>query len=122
MTAAWIFTLVTLGLKRLAEKMAALPVKRGTEEDSKIGPLIDEQDEDSGVRIVLHYALRHCLQHHRLARLGGGDDHRALPLTERAEQVDNAIGVVLLAAIEIALQYQLILRVQCAQPVEFGTA
>jgi succinate-semialdehyde dehydrogenase / glutarate-semialdehyde dehydrogenase len=29
--------------KRLAEKMAALPVRRGTEEDSKIGPLIDEK-------------------------------------------------------------------------------
>ncbi|HEU4515172.1 MAG TPA: NAD-dependent succinate-semialdehyde dehydrogenase [Nocardioidaceae bacterium] len=29
--------------KRLAERMAALPVKRGTEEDAKIGPLIDEK-------------------------------------------------------------------------------
>ncbi len=29
--------------KRLAERMAALPVKRGTEEDAKVGPLIDEK-------------------------------------------------------------------------------
>ncbi|HLN76993.1 MAG TPA: NAD-dependent succinate-semialdehyde dehydrogenase [Nocardioidaceae bacterium] len=29
--------------KRLAERMAALPVKRGTEEDAKIGPLVDEK-------------------------------------------------------------------------------
>jgi succinate-semialdehyde dehydrogenase/glutarate-semialdehyde dehydrogenase len=28
---------------RLAERMAALPVKRGTEEDAKVGPLIDEK-------------------------------------------------------------------------------
>jgi succinate-semialdehyde dehydrogenase/glutarate-semialdehyde dehydrogenase len=31
---------------RLAEKMAALPVKRGTEDDSKIGPLIDGKSRD----------------------------------------------------------------------------
>ena len=38
--------------KRLAEKMAALPVKRGTEEDAKIGPLIDEKSRQKVQELV----------------------------------------------------------------------
>ncbi|HSE09688.1 MAG TPA: NAD-dependent succinate-semialdehyde dehydrogenase [Nocardioidaceae bacterium] len=38
--------------KRLAEKMAALPVKRGTEEDAKIGPLIDQGSRDKVQELV----------------------------------------------------------------------
>jgi succinate-semialdehyde dehydrogenase/glutarate-semialdehyde dehydrogenase len=38
--------------KRLAEKMAALPVKPGTEDDAKIGPLIDQKGRDKVQRLV----------------------------------------------------------------------
>jgi succinate-semialdehyde dehydrogenase/glutarate-semialdehyde dehydrogenase len=38
--------------KRLAEKMATLPVKRGTEEDAKIGPLIDEKSRQKVHELV----------------------------------------------------------------------
>jgi succinate-semialdehyde dehydrogenase/glutarate-semialdehyde dehydrogenase len=38
--------------KRLAEKMAGLPVKRGTEEDAKIGPLIDEKSRQKVHELV----------------------------------------------------------------------
>ena len=38
--------------KRLAERMAALPVKRGTEEDSKIGPLVDEKSRGKVQELV----------------------------------------------------------------------
>ncbi|HET7533490.1 MAG TPA: NAD-dependent succinate-semialdehyde dehydrogenase [Nocardioidaceae bacterium] len=38
--------------KRLAERMASLPVKRGTEEDSKIGPLIDEKSRQKVQELV----------------------------------------------------------------------
>ena len=38
--------------KRLAEKMGALPVKRGTEEDAKIGPLIDEKSRQKVQELV----------------------------------------------------------------------
>jgi succinate-semialdehyde dehydrogenase/glutarate-semialdehyde dehydrogenase len=37
---------------RLAERMAALPVKRGTEEDAKIGPLIDQDSRDKVQELV----------------------------------------------------------------------
>ncbi len=38
--------------KRLAERMATLPVKRGTEEDSKIGPLVDEKSRGKVQELV----------------------------------------------------------------------
>jgi succinate-semialdehyde dehydrogenase/glutarate-semialdehyde dehydrogenase len=38
--------------KRLAEKMAALPVKRGTEDDAKIGPLIDDKSRQKVQELV----------------------------------------------------------------------
>jgi len=37
---------------RLAQRMAALPVARGTEEDSKIGPLIDEKSRQKVQELV----------------------------------------------------------------------
>jgi len=37
---------------RLAEKMGALPVKRGTEEDAKVGPLIDEGSREKVQELV----------------------------------------------------------------------
>ncbi|GAB2759329.1 NAD-dependent succinate-semialdehyde dehydrogenase [Nocardioides pakistanensis] len=38
--------------KRLAERMAALPVKRGTEADAKVGPLIDEKSRQKVHELV----------------------------------------------------------------------
>jgi len=38
--------------KRLAERMAGLPLKRGTEEDAKIGPLIDEKSRQKVQELV----------------------------------------------------------------------
>jgi len=38
--------------KRLAERMASLPLKRGTEKDAKIGPLIDEKSRQKVQELV----------------------------------------------------------------------
>jgi succinate-semialdehyde dehydrogenase/glutarate-semialdehyde dehydrogenase len=43
---------------RLAERMAALPVKRGTEEDAKIGPLVDQDTRDK-VQDLVDDAVAH---------------------------------------------------------------
>ncbi len=75
------------------------------------------------MRVVLHDALGHGLQHHGLTGARRRDDHRPLPLAERAEQVDHPVRVVRLpAASEATLEEQLFVGVERAEAVELGAA
>ena len=86
-------------------------------------PLIHEQDEQLRLGEVAGNTLGDGLQDHRLARLGGSNNHGALALADRAEQVDDTIGVVWLAETEqAALELDTLLGVRGAQLVEVGSA
>ena len=62
------------------------------------GPLLDEQHHEVHLGVVLLDRVRDALQDRGLARLRRRDDQAALPLADRAQQVDDARGHVLLLA------------------------
>ncbi len=81
-----------------------------------LGPLVHQQDEQAGLGIVRADSLGDGLEHHRLARLGRGDDQGALALAERAEDVDHAVGEVGLAlADQLALEAELLVGMDRAE-------
>ncbi len=85
-------------------------------------PLVHQQDEQLALRIVRHDPLGDRLQHRRLPGLRRRHDHRALTLAERTEQVDDPVRVVrLAAALQAALQDELLVWVERAQPREVRT-
>ena len=60
------------------------------------GPLVDEEDDEVHLGVVGLDGVGDLLQDRRLAGLGGRDDHPALALADRREQVDDPRRHVLL--------------------------
>ena len=85
--------------------------------------LVHQKDEQRRLRLIGDDAFGDGLEHHRLAGLGRGDDERALPLAERAEQVDDAVGEIGLSlAGEAALEPDLLVGMDGAEAGELGPA
>ena len=51
------------------------------------------------IGVVLHNPFGHSLEYSGLPGLGRGNDHCPLPFSERAEEVDDPVGVVRLPSI-----------------------
>src|SRR5205807_8153883 len=54
-------------------------------------PLVHEQDQQDRLGVVLGHGLGDRLKHHGLAGLGRRDDERALPKSERTDQIHDAL-------------------------------
>ena len=82
-----------------------------------LGALVDQQDDQVALGIIAGNALGDVLQHQCLARLRRRHDQSALALADGRDQVDDARGDVLGAAVA-ALQGQSFLGVQRGQVFE----
>ena len=65
------------------------------------GPLADERHHQKRLRVVLDDPVRDVLEHRRLARLGGRQDQAALAFADRRNEVDEALGEVLLVGLDV---------------------
>src|SRR5687768_13036918 len=82
-------------------------------------PFVDQQNVDSGLRIILDDAFSDGLQHHRFAGFGRRNNQGTLAFAERIEEINHAIGVVALAATrQPAFDAQLIIRMLGGEPAE----
>ena len=81
--------------------------------------LVDEEDEDSGVRMILRDSLGDRLKDHGLAGLRGRDDEGPLAHPHGTDEIDDPVRVVgLPAAFESAFQPEPPVGVDRAQAVE----
>src|SRR5690606_20133411 len=78
------------------------------------GALVDEDDHEVYLGVVLRDGVRDLLQHDGLAGLGRRDDQAALALSDRGDQVDDALGELL----GNGLEAQALLRVQRGELAE----
>ena len=78
--------------------------------------LVDENDHEVALRVVSGDRVGDVLQDRRLTSLRRGDNQRALPLTNRHDQVDHAGGEDL----RLGLQAEALVRVQRGELVELG--
>ncbi|MBG9885384.1 hypothetical protein ABE10_02035, partial [Bacillus toyonensis] len=78
------------------------------------GTLVDEHDHEVHLGVVLRDRVRDLLQHDRLAGLRGRHDEAALALADRGDEVDDALGQLLLRR----LQTQPLLRVERGELAE----
>src|SRR3954452_16611911 len=62
------------------------------------------------------------LEDHRLSGLCRGDHQCTLALAQGAEQIDDAVGVIVLAVAAAALEPKLLVRVYGAEPAELRAA
>ena len=73
------------------------------------GSLVDEQNVDQRIGVVPENPLGNRLQHEGLSGLRRCHDHRALPLPQRAEHVDDPVRVVSLTpTLQPALEGELL--------------
>ena len=78
-------------LRRLVERgadhlrSAASPLHVG----DFLGPLVNEQDEEVGLRIVLENGVGQLLHQHGLARARRSNDQAAAALADRAHQIEH---------------------------------
>ena len=66
-----------------------------------LGALVDEQHDHVGLGIVGQNRLRDILHHDRLTRLGRSDEQTALSLADGRDEIDDAGGEILGAAIAL---------------------
>ncbi len=79
-----------------------------------LGPLVDEQHDEHDLGMILGDGVRELLEQDGLAGLGRRRDQGALPLPDRAQQIDDAR----LDAAVLALEVELVLGVERRQVVE----
>jgi hypothetical protein len=54
------------------------------------GPLVDQQDDDLGIRVIVRDGVGHFLQQHGLAGARRSDHEHALSEADRCNQIDDA--------------------------------
>jgi hypothetical protein len=86
-----------------------------------LGTLVDEEDQERSIGSVRRNSLGERLEHHRLAGLGRRHDHRPLPESHRADEVDDTIGEVgATEPAKAAVECELLVRVDGGQFVELA--
>ena len=66
-----------------------------------LGALADERHHEERLRVVLGDAMRDVLQDRRLAGLGRREDETTLTFADRRDEVDEALGEVLLVGLQV---------------------
>ena len=99
-------------IKRRADDLGA--GNSGDEVRHLLRPLVDEQHDESHLRVVLGDRVRHLLQEDRLAGPWRGHNQPALPLAERGDHVNDAHGEVA----RLGFEANALVRVSRPQVVE----
>mgnify|MGYP003693909197 CR=1 FL=1 len=103
-----------VALRRLVEGRGDdLALDRALHVGDFLGPLVDEQHDERDLRMIRRDGVRQRLEDHRLPGTRRRDDQAALPLSDRADDVEDARGDV-----SGASRLDPLLRVQGCQVVE----